>query len=173
MIGRRGLRVFTTMTSRAKLFGHSIHPMLVPFPVGLLSTAVVFDVVYLINDRPGFTVASAYAIAAGVIGGALAAPFGWIDWFKIPANTRAKRLGLVHGIANAVVLVLFAISWWLRADAGSWTPTVPALVCSFVGVAVAGAAAWMGGELVDRLAIGIDEGANPDAPSSLTHKQAA
>jgi hypothetical protein len=47
------------------------------------------------------------------------------------------------------------------------------LVCSFVAVVVAGAAAWLGGELVDRLAIGIDEGANPDAPSSLSHKQLA
>jgi uncharacterized membrane protein len=164
---------FTIMTSRAKLLGHPIHPMLIPFPVGLLTTAVVFDVIYLINDRPGFTVASAYAIAGGVIGGVLAAPFGWIDWFEIPAGSRAKRVGWVHGLANAVVLVLFAVSWWLRFDAGSWRPTVWALGCSFLGVVVAAAAAWLGGELVDRLAIGIDEGAGPDAPSSLSHKQAA
>jgi hypothetical protein len=26
---------------------------------------------------------------------------------------------------------------------------------------------WLGGELVERLAIGVDPGANPDAPSSL------
>lgn len=147
--------------------------MLIVFPVGLLTTAVVFDVLYLITDRPGFNVAAAYAIAAGVIGGALAAPFGWIDWFQIPSGSRAKRIGLWHGFANAAALVLFVVSWWLRYDAGSWTPTAWALVCSFVGVAVAGPAAWLGGELVDRLAIGIDEGANPDAPSSLTHKQAA
>ncbi len=147
--------------------------MLIPFPVGLLITAVIFDVIYLVNDRPGLTIAAAYAIAAGVVGGLLAAPFGWIDWFKISAGTRAKRIGLIHGLANAVVLVLFAVSWWLRYDAGSWTPTAWALICSFIGLAVAGPGAWMGGELVDRMAIGIDEGANPDAPSSLTHKQAA
>jgi uncharacterized membrane protein len=161
------------MTSRAKMFGHPIHPMLIPFPVGLLSTAVVFDIIYLSTDRTGFAFAAAYAIAAGIIGGLLAAPFGWIDWFKIPANTRAKNVGLVHGLGNIVVVVLFAISWVLRANAGGWVPNTWALVCSFVGVAVAVVAAWLGGELVDRLAIGIDEGANPDAPSSLTHKQAA
>jgi hypothetical protein len=27
-------------------------------------------------------------------------------------------------------------------------------------------AGWLGGELVDRLAVGVDEGANLDAPSS-------
>jgi uncharacterized membrane protein len=147
--------------------------MLIPFPVGLLTTAVVFDIIYLITDRAGFTVAAAYAIAGGIIGGVLAAPFGWIDWFKIPSDTRAKRIGLLHGLTNAVVLVLFAVSWLLRWNAGGWESTPVALACSFVAVVLATAAAWMGGELVDRLAIGIDEGANPDAPSSLSHKQVA
>jgi uncharacterized membrane protein len=147
--------------------------MLVPFPVGLFTAAVVFDVIYLINGRPGFTIAAAYAIAVGIIGGLLAAPVGWIDFFKIPSHTRAKRVALTHGLINGVVVVLFVISWLLRLNAGGWTPTAWALICSFVGIAFAVVAAWLGGELVDRLAIGIDEGANPNAPSSLTHKQAA
>jgi uncharacterized membrane protein len=161
------------MTSRAKVLGHPIHPMLITFPIGLLTTAVVFDIIYLSTDRPGFAAASAYAIAAGIIGGLVAAPFGWIDWFEIPANTRAKRIGLVHGLGNIVVVVLFAVSWLLRAGADGWVPGVWALVCSFVGVALAAVAGWLGGELVDRLAIGIDEGAHPDAPNSLSHKVAA
>ncbi|OBK71131.1 DUF2231 domain-containing protein [Mycobacterium sp. 1274761.0] len=161
------------MTSRAKLLGHPIHPMLIPFPVGLLTTAVIFDIVYLFTDRTGFTIAAAYAIAGGIIGGALAAPFGWIDYFKIPADTRAKRIGLIHGLANIVVVVLFAVSWLLRWNAGGWEPTPAALACSFVAVVIAAAAAWLGGELVDRLAIGVDEGAHPDAPSSLSHRNAA
>jgi uncharacterized membrane protein len=146
---------------------------LIPFPVGLLTTAVVFDVIYLFTDRAGFTVAAAYAIAGGIIGGAVAAPFGWIDYFKIPADTRAKRIGLLHGLTNGVVIVLFAISWLLRWNAGGWEPTPLALACSFIGVVVASVAAWWGGELVDRLAIGIDEGANPDAPSSLSQRHVA
>jgi uncharacterized membrane protein len=161
------------MTSRAKVLGHPVHPMLIPFPVGLFTASVVFDVIYLINGRGGFTVAAAYAIAGGIIGGLLAAPFGWIDFFKIPADTRAKRIALIHGLVNVVVVVLFLISWLLRLNAGGWEPTAGALICSFVGIAIAVVAAWLGGELVDRLAIGIDEGANPDAPNSLTHKQAA
>lgn len=82
--------------------------------MGLLVTAVAFDVLYLITDRPGFTTAAAYAIAGGIIGGLAAALFGWIDWFAIPAGTRAKRVGLLHGGGNAVVLVLFAESARLR-----------------------------------------------------------
>jgi len=32
---------------------------------------------------------------------------------------------------------------------------------------------WFGGELVERLGIGVHEGANPDAPSSLSTSSAA
>lgn len=157
------------MESRAKALGHAIHPMLIPFPLGLLATAVVFDIIYLSTDKPGFALTSAYAMAAGVIGGLIAAPFGWIDWFKIPANTRAKRIGLLHGVGNIVVVVLFAISWLLRANADAWRPNTLALLCSFVAVAIAVVTGWLGGELVERLAVGVDEGAHIDAPSSLSH----
>ena len=155
------------MESRAKAFGHAIHPKLIVFPLGLLATAVVFDIVYLITDRAGFPVASAYAIAAGVIGGLVAAVFGLIDWLAIPAGSRAKRVGLLHGAGNVVVVVLFAVSWLLRAGAGSWHPGVAALVCSFAGIALGGFTGWLGGELVERLGIGVDEGADINAPSSL------
>jgi uncharacterized membrane protein len=161
------------MESRAKLLGHAIHPMLIPFPLGLLATAVVFDVVYLITDGEGFAVAAAYMIAAGVIGGLIAAPFGWIDWFKIPSGTRAKRICLLHGLGNGVVLVLFAISWLLRVGSGGWEPTARALVCSFAAVVLATIFAWMGGELVARLSVGVDDGAGVDAPSSLRRSRLA
>jgi hypothetical protein len=32
-------------------------------------------------------------------------------------------------------------------------------------------AGWFGGELVDRLAVGVDEGANLNAPSSLSSEE--
>jgi uncharacterized membrane protein len=157
-----------SMESRAKMFGHAIHPMLIVFPLGLLATAVIFDILYLITDRPGFPVAAAYAIAAGVVGGLTAAVFGLIDWLAIPAGSRAKRVGALHGAGNVVVVGLFAVSWLLRAGAQDWEPGLWALVFSFVGLALAGVTGWLGGELVERLAVGVDEGAGIDAPSSLS-----
>jgi uncharacterized membrane protein len=156
------------MESRAKLMGHPAHPMLIVFPLGLLTTAVIFDIVYLATDRDGFSFAAAYTIAAGVIGGLVAALFGLIDWLAIPAGTRAKRIGLLHGLGNVVVVVLFAISWLLRANADAWDPSVGALVLSFAGVILAAGTGWLGGELVDRLGVGVDDNANLDAPSSLS-----
>jgi len=157
------------MQSRAKLLGHAIHPMLIAFPLGLLATGVVFDILHLITDRHGFETAAAYSIAAGVVGGALAALFGWVDWFAIPDGTRAKRLGLVHGMGNAAVLVLFAVSWLIRLADDAWAASGVAMALSFVGAGIALFTAWMGGELVERLGVGVDDGANLDAPSSINH----
>lgn len=39
--------------SHAKAAGHAIHQQLVVFPLGLLATAVVFDVLRLVTDDVG------------------------------------------------------------------------------------------------------------------------
>ena len=159
------------MESKAKALGHPIHQMLVPFPFGLLATAVIFDIVYLIWGNPTMVTVSYWMIVAGIIGAVIAAPFGLIDWLAIPQGTRAKSVGLLHGLGNVVVLVLFVASWYLRyntPDVIAYLPSTLALVLSFVGFALAGVTGWLGGELVDRLSVGVDDGANLNAPSSLT-----
>src|SRR6185369_9940958 len=102
------------MESRAKLLGHPIHQMLIPFPFGLLATAVIFDIIYLLWGNPTMVTVSYWMIAAGIVGAIIAAPFGLIDFLAIPQGTRAKSVGLVHGLGNVIVLVLFLASCWLR-----------------------------------------------------------
>ncbi|HKR21707.1 MAG TPA: DUF2231 domain-containing protein [Pyrinomonadaceae bacterium] len=155
------------MESRAKLFGHAIHPILIVYPLGLLSTGVIFDVIYLITANPRWATISFWMIAAGIVGGLLAAVFGFIDYLNIPNQTRAKRIGMVHGLTNLGVVVLFAISWWLRSDLPE-APSTLALALSFIGVGGAFLGGWLGGELVERLGVGVAENANLNAPNSLT-----
>ena len=156
------------MESRVKLLGHPVHPMLIVFPLGLLATAVVFDILYLILNNRLFPTASFYMIAAGVIGGLLAAIFGFIDWAGLPANSRAKRIGLWHGLGNFVIVLLFIGSWLLRRDNVDFVPDSLALILSFAGAALALFTAWIGGELVYRLGVAVDPGANVNAPNSIT-----
>jgi uncharacterized membrane protein len=103
-----------------------------------------------------------------LIGAVLAAVTGIADWTKVPGNTRAKSIGVRHGLLNAVVVVLFLISWALRVDTDEHRVSAVLVVVELVAVGLAGVAAWLGGELVGRLGIGIDDDAHPDAPSSLT-----
>jgi uncharacterized membrane protein len=155
------------MESKVKFAGHPVHPMLIVFPLGLLSTAVIFDILYLFSNRAQWTEVAYYMIGAGVIGGLAAALFGWLDWFAIPRGTRAKRIGLYHGLGNVLVLTLFVLSWILRREHPSSPPT-DAVVAGIGGLIVGAITAWLGGELVGRLGVGVDEGAHLDAPSSLS-----
>lgn len=155
------------MHARARVLGHAIHPMLVPFPLGLLSTAAILDLIWLVADSSTIAAASFVAIAAGIVGGLAAGGFGFVDWLATPSGSRARRVGAVHGVGNVVVLVLFAVSWLLRLDVPGYAPSTAAVVLSVAGAAIAGVTGWLGGELVQRLAIGVEEGAHPDAPSSL------
>lgn len=160
------------MESKAKLFGHAIHPVMIVFPLGLLSMAVVFDVIYLIWGNAEMWRVAYWMIVSGIAGGFLAAPFGWIDWFAIPSGTRAKSIGLMHGGANVLVLLIFIASWWLRNyDAPNQTNLV-AYILSFAAIGLALVGGWLGGELVERLGVGVDDGANLNAPNSLTNKSA-
>jgi uncharacterized membrane protein len=65
---------------------------------------------------------------------------------------------------------MFALSWLMRGDAPR-SPETLALALSFAAGALALFTGWLGGELVDRLAVGVDDGAHVDAPSSLTTRR--
>jgi len=155
------------MESKAKVMGHPVHPILVPFPLGLLTTSVIFDVIHLFTGGPRWAEISFWMIAAGVIGGLLAAVFGVIDWLAIPSGTRAKGIGLGHGLSNVIMVALFASSWLLRSGAPG-DPGVLPIVLSFLGVGLASLGGFLGGELVFRMGIGVAEGANPNASGSAS-----
>jgi uncharacterized membrane protein len=137
--------------------------MLIVFPLGLLTASVIFDIIDRFRDSGTWAQTASATMAAGIIGGLVAAPFGLRDWLALPDGTRAKRVGLWHGGANVVALVLFAISWLLRRD----DPTTGSLILALAGLAVAAFASWFGGELIDRLGVGASRGEDLNAPSSM------
>ncbi len=160
------------MESRVKFLGHPIHPMLIVFPLGLLATALLFDIIYMVGEITQLGTAAYWMIGAGVIGGIIAAAFGLLDWLAIPNGTRAKSIGLMHGIGNLLIVALFAVSLSMRYNSTDHLPTVTNLVIEIVGGILATGTAWLGGELVDRLGVGVDKGANVNASSSLSGQPA-
>ena len=77
------------MESKAKMFGHAMHPILIVFPLGLLSTAAIFDVLYLMTLNSTWSTVSFWMIVAGLIGALVAALFGLIDFLNIPVRCNA------------------------------------------------------------------------------------
>jgi len=158
------------MESQIKIFGHPVHPMLIVFPLGLLATAVIFDVLYLATTNADLATFSFWAMAAGLVGGLLAAIFGLIDWLAIPKGTRAKRIGAFHGGGNLIVVLLFAVSFLMRTNHAAYLPDILPFIVAGLGATLALVTAWLGGELVFRLRVAVDDDAGLDASNSLARK---
>lgn len=154
------------MQTRAKLFGHPVHQMLIVFPLGGLGAGILFDIVGLVSGGGRWHDIAYWVMLFGIISGLLAAVFGLIDWLGIPGGTRAKRVGAWHGGGNVLVVALFALSLLLRWP-NTEQPPAFAVLLSFLGFGLAGVTGWLGGELVDRLGVGVHQDAHLDAPSSL------
>ena len=103
-----------------------------------------------------------YLMAAGTLGGMLAAVFGLVDWLAIPRGTRARTIGAWHGLGNLLVVTLFAISWTLRA---MYSPGPVSRLLALIGLGIALVTGWLGGELVTRHGVGIDPGAHLNTPT--------
>ncbi|HEY0706344.1 MAG TPA: DUF2231 domain-containing protein [Polyangia bacterium] len=157
------------MKSKVRVAGHGLHPMLIAFPLGLLGISPLWDILRLATDKVSWGNIGYWTIVAGVLSAVVAAIPGFVDWIAIPKNTRAKTIGVWHMVTNLVVLALFAISLWLRQSTpgGHEAAGLSAFLPAWLGVAMSLVSAWFGGELVERLGMSVDEGANLNAPSSL------
>ena len=162
------MRNLSDMTSKTRLLGHAIHPMLVHFPLGLFVMTALFDSIYFTTGKVAdLTIASFWNSLAGVIAAVIAALFGVIDLFSLPRATRAFRIGVIHGVGNVVMTVPFGVSAALRWSVPSYRPGAWAFSLELVGIGLGLAMGWLGAELVERLGVSVDDGAHLDAPSSL------
>jgi len=75
--------------STARIGGHPIHPMLVPFPIAFLIGALLSDLAYAGTRNAFWATASAWLVGAGVVGGVLAALAGVTDFL---GNERIRAL---------------------------------------------------------------------------------
>lgn len=137
------------MESRLRIAGQAVHPVLVMFPLGLFTMAVLFDMGNVFGGPDILGSLAYWNIVAGLIGGVLVTLAGAID-LAMMRGTRAKRLGVLQNLMNMGVLILFAVIAMLRmqspdrvAGAGLLLVEMLALVAAFFG-------AWFGGEIVNR-----------------------
>ena len=157
------------MRSKAEFLGHPIHQMVIALPLGLLATSATFDVIGSFTKNRRLTEASYYIMGTGVLTGVASAVPGAIDFWAVPSRTRANRIGWLHGVGNVIVTGLFAASWLARRRRSGRASGL-ATTLSTTGALLALGTAWLGGELVDQLGIGVHEGANLNAPSSISNK---
>ncbi len=98
-------------------YGHPIHPMLVPIPIGAWVASLVFDLASYFVDDPSFLVKGSYwLIATGVVAALLAAVFGLMDLVAIPRGSRPFKVALVHMTMNVTLVAVFTASFLVRIN---------------------------------------------------------
>ena len=101
------------MTTPASISKHSIHPMIIPFPIALWIFSLICDVVYALHWGGALRKDMAFfSMAGGLIGALVAAVPGYLD-YRFLAGSDVQRLGRWHMATNVSIVVLFAINLWL------------------------------------------------------------
>lgn len=135
--------------------GHPVHPLLVTFPLGCWTSALLLDV----NKKQRS--AARQLVGVGVLATAPAAVAGFLDWSD--TDVAERRVGLVHAGANAPATPCFGTSWWARRD-----PVRGGTLWALAGAACAGVAGWLGGHLVYGHGVGVDTNAFETGPQGWT-----
>lgn len=143
--------------STAKVGGHPLHPMIVPFPIVFFISALATDLAYLNSGASGWATASMWFLGAGITMALLAAVLGLTDLLG-DRRVRSLRQAWIHGLGNVALVALAAVSFYLRATTGAEEAIAPTgLTLSFVTVLGLLVTGWLGGELVYRHGVGVDD----------------
>ena len=144
------------MKSTAHINGHPIHPMLIPYPFALLSSATAFDIGASVTSRYAFAQTGKHLAAAGIGSALIAAIPGMIDYFgTVPPGTTARQSATKHALCNVSALMCFALAASRRRSDGF----LPSSGLSFavLGTGLLAIGGWLGGELVYHERIGVPE----------------
>lgn len=164
------------MKSRLQIGGHPLHAMVVGYPIGLYTTALVCDLLYiLVPDGFWFRMAF-WAIVFGFVTHLAAAATGLPDFLAVmKERTDARRPATTHLVFGVGLLVVQGLNLAVRgggvAPAGG-SMALP-LIMNLIGVSLTGIQGWYGGELVYRHLVGVEvpEPQSSSPPGKHKHKK--
>ena len=148
------------MASPASIAGHPVHPMIIPFPIALWIFSLVADLIYLWRGNSVWRDYIAfYTLLGGIIGAAVAAVPGFIDWLSLKDRDVVK-IANWHARLNVIALLIFAASFYLRTRSGSALVnggyTIP-IALSVFGVILILISGYLGGEMVFKHGVAVDQ----------------
>lgn len=135
--------------SSANVAGHPMHPILITLPIGLFVATFLFDLVYWQTGRAEFATGALWLLGAGIVGAALAAVTGLIDFL---GDRRIRDLSDAwqHAIGNVIMVLVQLFSFYQRYRYGASAVVPLGLVLSLVSVLIMLFTGWKGGEMVFR-----------------------
>lgn len=144
------------MTAPGKRRRILLHPLLVTVPIGCWVTSLVFDIASRLVADPGFLARASYwLIGIGLIGAIVAGIAGFADLMPVPPGSKAHRVAVIHLSVVMLVLLLYGISYLMRAAGPLDRPVpLPLIALAVAGVLAVGAAAVLGNLVAHRHAAG-------------------
>ncbi len=140
--------------STAKIAGHPIHPMLVPFPIAFFAGSLASDLAFWQTNDPFWFFATDWMLGAGVVMALLAAFAGFTDFLGEP---RIRELSVVwwHFMGNLLVVLVEAFNWYRRYEIGPDAVVSTGLLLSLAAVLILLVNGWLGWEMVYRKHVGV------------------
>jgi len=138
--------------------GHPLHPALSDLPIGFWAGSVLLDLTGRDPAPEGGLDPAGLFTAAGLTAAVAAAATGVVDWTV--SDDQDRRVALFHGVLNTAALGLQGVS--LAARLAGHRRTARGLGAA--GLAVTGAAAYLGGHLVFAKAVMVNRVAGADGP---------
>lgn len=144
------------MRTPASIARHPIHPMIVPFAIGLWVFSFICDLIFAFGAHdPTWKLVALYAMCGGIVGGLVAAIPGLIDLLSLPPGPRGTAI--VHMSINLVIVALFVINAWLRIRAGdAGASSTMTVWLSVIAIALLLVSGWLGGKLVYESGVAVD-----------------
>ena len=140
------------MRTQARVFDHPIHPMLIPFPIGLWVFSLVADVTFRLGGDPVWLTMAYWTMVGGTVGALAAAVPGLIDFLAL-TEPRTVRIATAHLVLNLTVVGLFVANLVLRTT--GYPPTALPLVLSAVAIGLLLVSGWLGWELIYRQGVAL------------------
>ena len=143
-----------TPRSTARIGGHPIHPMLVPFPIVCFVGTLITDIAYAMTANMQWANFSAWLLTIGLIVAVFAVLAGLTD-FLGDRRIRRMKAAWLHALCNVVMLVLSIINAFVHSR-DAYTSVVPlGLTLSTIVVLILPVTGWLGWAMVYRHGVGV------------------
>ena len=142
--------------STAKIGGHPLHPMLVPFPIAFFVGVLAADLAFRASSDPFWARGSVMLLIGGLVMAALAAVAGLTDVLG-DRMVREVRVVWWHLSGNVVAVLLELWNLILRLGAGAENVGSLGLALSVIVVLILLVTGWLGWEMVYRRHVGVAE----------------
>ncbi len=138
------------------LGSHPMHPMVVPFPIAFLITALATDLAFLFTADDFWARLSLWLLGAGTFMGVAAGLIGAAELLII-RSIRRRAAAWSHFVVAVMLLSVAFLNWFMRLSdpVAALYPLGTGL--SVLGLLLVSAAGWLGGKLVFEERVGVKE----------------